>query len=81
VKLAEPSPAGTPLNKRLATSGFRFTRQRQHVYDVLLEWRDHPSADEVFQRAKGALPEISCGTGNPWRLPGVRREETKMILR
>ena len=32
--------------------GFRFTPQRQHVYDVLLEKRDHPTAEEVFIRAK-----------------------------
>ena len=40
------------LNERLATSGFRFTPQRQHVYDVLLQKRDHPTAEEVFIRAK-----------------------------
>jgi len=62
LKLAEQSPACAPLNERLATSGFRFTRQRQHVYDVLLERRDHPTADEVFQRAKRAMPDISMAT-------------------
>ena len=29
------------LTERLATSGFRFTSQRRHVYDVLLQRLDH----------------------------------------
>jgi Fur family peroxide stress response transcriptional regulator len=50
------------LNKRLSTSGFRFTPQRQHVYDVLLAERDHPTAEEVFIRAKHEMPDISMAT-------------------
>ncbi len=53
---------GRRLNERLATSGLRFTTQREHVYDVLLEKRDHPTAEEVFIRAKKGLPEISFAT-------------------
>ncbi len=40
------------LSARLTTGGFRFTPQRQQVYDVLLQKRDHPTAEEVFIRAK-----------------------------
>ena len=50
------------LSEKLATSGFRFTPQRQHVYDVLLEKRDHPTAEEVFIRAKQDMPDISMAT-------------------
>jgi Fe2+ or Zn2+ uptake regulation protein len=50
------------LNERLANSGFRFTPQRRHVYDVLLEKRDHPTVEEVFMRAKLGMPEISMAT-------------------
>ncbi|MBI3192217.1 MAG: transcriptional repressor, partial [Pedosphaera parvula] len=50
------------LNARLSTSGFRFTPQRQHVYGVLMDRRDHPTAEEVFIRAKQDLPEISMAT-------------------
>ena len=50
------------LLERLATSGFRFTPQREHVYDVLLRKRDHPTAEEVFLRAKSDLPDISMAT-------------------
>ena len=50
------------LTERLNTGGFRFTPQRQHVYDVLLHKRDHPTAEEVFIRAKKQMPEISHAT-------------------
>jgi Fur family peroxide stress response transcriptional regulator len=50
------------LNERLATRGFRFTRQREHVYALLLRKRDHPTAEEVFIRAKRDLPDISMAT-------------------
>lgn len=50
------------LSARLATSGFRFTAQRRCVYDVLLAKRDHPTAEEIYSRAKKAMPEISHAT-------------------
>jgi Fur family transcriptional regulator, peroxide stress response regulator len=50
------------FNERLATSGFRFTPQRQHVYNVLLQKRDHPTVEEVFLRAKDDMPDISMAT-------------------
>ena len=50
------------LTERLATSGFRFTSQRRHVYDVLLQKLDHPTAEDVFIRAKHDLPDISMAT-------------------
>jgi Fur family peroxide stress response transcriptional regulator len=50
------------LNEHLATSGFRFTPQREHVYAVLLQKRDHPTAEEVFIRAKREMPDISMAT-------------------
>lgn len=50
------------LTERLGTTGLRLTPQRQQVYDVLLQKRDHPTAEEVFIRAKRAMPEISHAT-------------------
>jgi Fur family peroxide stress response transcriptional regulator len=50
------------LNERLTTRGFRFTPQREHVYAVLLRKRDHPTAEEVFIRAKREMPDISLAT-------------------
>ena len=52
----------TLLEQRLAGSGLRATPQRQHVYSVLLRELDHPTADQVFLRAKQAMPEISMAT-------------------
>ena len=43
-------------------SGFRLTRQRREVYDALTEMRDHPTASEIFLRAKGRMPSISLAT-------------------
>jgi Fur family peroxide stress response transcriptional regulator len=50
------------LNARLETGGFRFTPQRRHVYSVLLQKRDHPTAEEVFIRAKRGMADISLAT-------------------
>jgi Fur family transcriptional regulator, peroxide stress response regulator len=50
------------LNDHLASSGLRSTAQRQQVFHVLLEKRDHPTAEEVFIRAKRRMPEISMAT-------------------
>ena len=62
MNLVENKKFERELGERLATSGFRFTSQRRCVYDVLLQKRDHPTADEVFIRARKAMPEISHAT-------------------
>jgi Fe2+ or Zn2+ uptake regulation protein len=46
----------------ISHSGHRLTPQRREVYDVLLEKRDHPTATEVFLRAKSRMPSISLAT-------------------
>ena len=50
------------LTERLASRGLRSTSQREHVYGVLLQERDHPTAEQVFMRTKKALPDISMAT-------------------
>jgi Fe2+ or Zn2+ uptake regulation protein len=50
------------LDERLTRGGFRFTPQREHVYAVLLQDRDHPTAEQVFIRAKRKMPDISMAT-------------------
>jgi Fur family peroxide stress response transcriptional regulator len=42
--------------------GFRWTRQRREVYQMLLETRDHPTASELFIRAQAHMPAISLAT-------------------
>ncbi|MCI0748212.1 MAG: transcriptional repressor [Verrucomicrobia subdivision 3 bacterium] len=50
------------LGERLAARGLRPTVQREHVYRVLLQDRDHPTAEQVFMRAKKGMPDISMAT-------------------
>jgi len=50
------------FTERLASGGFRQTPQREHVYGVLMGVRDHPTAEQVFMRAKKGMPDISMAT-------------------
>jgi len=40
----------------------RATRQLAAIYDALAAAHDHPTADQVFQRVRDALPRVSLGT-------------------
>src|ERR1051325_1483220 len=62
VSAARTKHSQAELADRLETNGFRFTRQRQHVYSGLLDKRDHPTAEEVFIRSKRRMPDISMAT-------------------
>jgi Fe2+ or Zn2+ uptake regulation protein len=46
----------------IAQDGLRLTRQRRHVYEVLLGRQDHPTAMEVFLRAKPEMESLSLAT-------------------
>ncbi|MEM7697042.1 MAG: Fur family transcriptional regulator [Verrucomicrobiota bacterium] len=47
----------------LPIEGLRMTRQRRVVYDVLQDRStDHPTASEVFVKAKEQMPSISLAT-------------------
>jgi Fe2+ or Zn2+ uptake regulation protein len=50
------------LAESLATSGLRFTRQRQQVFSVVAESHDHPSAEEIYTRTRTRMPDISFAT-------------------
>lgn len=50
------------LDKALDRSGLRSTKQREHIFSVLLEKLDHPTADEVYARARTDMPTISLAT-------------------
>lgn len=47
---------------QMGAGEFRMTKQRRVVYDVLLDQRDHPTAQEVYSRAKRRMPGISLAT-------------------
>ena len=53
-------PSG--YEETISHSGHRLTPQRREVYNVLLDQRDHPTATEVFIRAKQRIPGISLAT-------------------
>lgn len=55
-------PGEKSYDETISLRGFRFTRQRRHVYDALMAQRDHPTAVEVFIRAKREMPSISLAT-------------------
>jgi len=50
------------LSQKLADSGLRNTPQREIIYSILTEKRDHPTAEEVFARVKAEMPTISLAT-------------------
>jgi len=50
------------LAEKLTASGLRPTPQREVVFKVILEKRDHPTADEIFARVKSQMPTISLAT-------------------
>lgn len=57
-----PKPTANGYEETISHSGHRLTPQRREVYDVLLAERDHPTATEVFIRAKNRMPAISLAT-------------------
>lgn len=58
---ADESAAGS-YESAMGSGGLRLTPQRRHVYDVLMEKRDHPTATEVFLRAQRRMASISLAT-------------------
>ncbi|MFK7911184.1 MAG: Fur family transcriptional regulator [Akkermansiaceae bacterium] len=60
----EPSKgtSGSSATDCASIDGLRMTRQRSEVYNVLMSHRDHPTAGEVFERAKRNMPTISLAT-------------------
>lgn len=65
------SDKNSELNKKMGAFqarcrevGLKVTPQRMAVYKVLLETKEHPSAEMVFQKARAVLPSISLDTVN-----------------
>lgn len=60
--ISRPSSAVAPMAPLALGPEFRLTKQRREVYEVLKDQRDHPTATEVFIRAKERVPGISLAT-------------------
>lgn len=57
-----PTKNSAALAEKLIASGLRPTPQREVVFKVILEKRDHPTADEIYARVKSQMPTISLAT-------------------
>ena len=62
MELTLPVEAKAALDKALIDHGLRSTRQREHVFAILLHKRDHPTADEVYARSRSGMDSISLAT-------------------
>jgi len=60
--MPSPTTAHDTLTQKLASEGMRFTRQREVVYEAVLDQRDHPTADEVYARVRSDVAGISLAT-------------------
>jgi Fur family peroxide stress response transcriptional regulator len=50
------------LSEQLKARDVRPTPQREVVLKMILDKRDHPTADEIFARVKSSMPAISLAT-------------------
>lgn len=50
------------LRETLEAAGWRYTPQRQAVYDHLCRAEHHPTAEDVYQGVRGNIPNISLAT-------------------
>jgi Fe2+ or Zn2+ uptake regulation protein len=56
---AQPKTSASPAT---AGADLRMTPARKEIYDVLVESKDHPTATDVFIRAKARVPGVSLAT-------------------
>lgn len=40
----------------------RYSKQRETIYSILCDTTSHPSVDEIYQKAREIIPDISLGT-------------------
>ena len=52
------------LRANCRKAGLKITPQRMAVYKVLIESKQHPSAEVVFRKVRGVIPNISLDTVN-----------------
>jgi Fur family peroxide stress response transcriptional regulator len=62
MKPSLPETERNRLKHALKSRNLRPTRQRTCVYGVILEKRDHPTADDIHLRVREKLPSISLAT-------------------
>ena len=50
------------LRTALRRAGSRITKQREMIFGILMAERNHPTAEDIYHRAKQELPGISLAT-------------------
>jgi Fur family peroxide stress response transcriptional regulator len=50
------------LNRALLGAGLRATRQREQVFDILMKERNHPTAEDIYHKARANHQELSLAT-------------------
>ena len=58
----KPAPSSPTPDELIHGRGLRMTEQRRAVYDALMEERNHPTAVEVFMKARNRMSSISLAT-------------------
>ena len=58
----KPAPSNATPDELIHGRGLRMTEQRRAVYDALMEERNHPTAVEVFMKARNRMSTISLAT-------------------
>ena len=61
-RIMKPVSTTSTPDEMIHGRGLRMTEQRRTVYDALMEERNHPTAVEVFMRARNRMPSISLAT-------------------
>jgi Fe2+ or Zn2+ uptake regulation protein len=60
--MSQSEPVSTDLRQALDRAGWRYTRQRAAVYEVLRNAHSHPTAEQVYQSVRRHIPKISLAT-------------------
>jgi Fur family peroxide stress response transcriptional regulator len=55
-------PQRSAFRRALAAAGWRFTRQRQAVFEYLRSSMDHATAEQVYENVRCRIPNISLAT-------------------
>ena len=64
INCAELDKMSEEFVTRCRESGLKVTPQRTTIYRILVESREHPSAERVYQHVRKELPNISLDTVN-----------------
>ena len=57
-----PAPSLEEIRHLFRAAGLSLTHQRVVLYRAVLEMRNHPSPEAIYERVRGDIPSISLGT-------------------